>query len=224
MKTRIWCAGVVAMLVATSCMLASSAGARTLAAPEASVTGITPTHVVAGQRVTIYGSGLAGKTSVMFGSVPSRSVIADPAGTWIRAVVPTGAPVGKVPVTVSVGGARMSNLVLEIGAGSVPAAANRPPSTTSPNSHVKVVVAPRIIGFSPSMGHVGARVRIMGANLNGTQWLKFGGIRTQIVRSSASSIIAVVPKRAHTGKINVHTRGGTGVSTGAFRVLGSTGV
>src|SRR5579862_907072 len=221
MKTRTWYGGIVAVLAATSCVLASSAGARTLAYPTASsIAGIKPTHAVAGQRVLIFGSNLDGTSGVTFGGVPAKSVVVDPSGNWVRAVVPAGAPIGQVPVTLDLGGSTTYSVALQIGSGSVPAAANRPPSYTSRGVHAKVVVAPRISGFSPAAGHVGARVMISGANLNGTSWLKFGGVRAQIMHSSASSIIALVPKHAHTGKLTVHARGGTSVSVGVFRVLG----
>src|SRR5579884_4105720 len=218
MKTRMLYVGVVAVLAVTSFVLASAAGARTLAGDGATISGVAPAHAIAGQRVTIYGSNLNGMSTVTFGGVPARSVVVDPGGNWVRAVIPAGVPTGQVPITLSDGSIELS-VNLQIGAGSVPAAANRPPSYTSAGAHVKVMVAPQISGFSPTMGHIGARVRITGAYLNGTQWLKFGGIRAQIMHASAHSIIALVPKHAHTGKIRVHTAGGTGVSTGVFRVL-----
>jgi len=218
MKTRTSYAGVVAVLAATSCMLASSAGARTLAAPEAIISSVTPTHAVVGQRITIHGMNLNQTTAVTFGTEPSRSVVADPNGTWVRTVVPAGVPSGPVTITLN-GGAHVTGY--QIDAGSVPAAANRPPNySVGPGVHAKLVVAPRITAFSPSVGRAGSRVRVVGANLKGALWLKFGGVRASIMHASASSIVAVVPKHGRTGKITVHTRGGTGVSTGVFRVLG----
>jgi len=219
MKTRIWYARVVAVLAATSCVLASAAGARTLGGDGATVTSVSPAHAVSGQRVMIYGTNLDGMSTVMFGGVPARSVVVDPGGGWVRAVIPAGAPIGQVPITLSDGSTELS-LNMQIGAGSVPAAANRPPSYTSPSAHVKVVVAPQISGFSPTAGRVGSRVRITGASLNGALWVKFGGVRARIMASSASSIIALVPTHAHTGNIKVHTRGGTSLTAGFFRVLG----
>jgi len=219
MKTRIWYAGVLAVLALTSFVLASAAGARTLG-EGAAIAGIKPAHAVAGQRVLIYGSNLGGMSNVTFGGVPSRSVVVDEGGGWIRAVVPPGAPVGQVPVTVSDGSSQLS-VDMQIGAGSVPAAANRPPSYASRGAHVKVVVAPQIAGFSPIMGRVGSSVRIMGTHLGGAKWLKFGGALAHVMHSSSTSIIAKVPKHARTGKITVHTSGGTSLSVGVFRVLGS---
>jgi len=217
MKTRLWYLGVVAVLAAMSGVLASSAGAGRLA-DGATVSGVTPTHAVAGQRVTIYGSSLNGMSTVTFGGVPARSVVVDPGGQWVRAVVPAGVPTGQVPVRLSDGSIVLS-ASLQIGPGSVPAAANRPPSYTSPGARVKVVVAPQVTGFSPTRGRVGSTVRIMGASLNGALWVMFGGVRAHVTKSSPSAVLALVPKNAHTGKIKVHTSGGTSVSSGIFRVL-----
>ena len=62
---------------------------------------------------------------------------------------------------------------------------------------------------------------IQGANL-GAIWVKFSGVLGHISRSSATTIIAVVPKRAHTGKLTVRTRGGTGLSVNRYKVLSAS--
>jgi hypothetical protein len=59
-------------------------------------------------------------------------------------------------------------------------------------------------------------VSIRGANLAGVQWVKFGGTIAQFTASSATMVVGVVPKNAHSGKITVHTKGGTGLSTRSF--------
>jgi hypothetical protein len=57
-------------------------------------------------------------------------------------------------------------------------------------------------------------------HLGGATWLKFGGVFAKIMRSGGTSIVAVVPKRAHSGKITVHTRsGGTSMSAQRFVVM-----
>jgi hypothetical protein len=105
--------------------------------------------------------------------------------------------------------------------GSVPAAANPPLATKATGGvSVKVVRPPQITGFSPTAGPAGSRVMITGAHLGGAQWLKFGGTRARISRSTGTTIIALVPKNARSGKITVHTlSGGTGVSGQPFRVV-----
>ena len=85
-------------------------------------------------------------------------------------------------------------------------------------SGARVATAPRISKFSPTGGKAGTKVTINGANLSGATWLKFGGVRAKFTVSSANWIIAIVPKDAHSGKITIHTKGGTAVSTQRFNV------
>jgi IPT/TIG domain-containing protein len=204
-----------------TCLLAGSAGAGTLGDGEASVTGLTPKQAMVGQLVTISGINLDGTTSVTFGSVVSHSARVDPNGDWVRAVVPSGVQPGSVYVTLDNSGNPVSAGPLQILAGSVPAAANPQPPTAKKGGVVAPVtrVPPRIESFSPTAGRVGTKVRITGANLGGATWLKFAGVRAQMTMSSQSAIIVLVPKNAHSGKIAVHTAGGTGVSVGRFVVL-----
>src|SRR5215475_5426189 len=96
MRARGTYVAIVATLVAISCALAGSAGARTQGAPEATVNGITPQHAIAGQLVTISGTNLNATKSVLFGATAASSVVVDPAGTWVKAVVPAGTPSGSV--------------------------------------------------------------------------------------------------------------------------------
>jgi IPT/TIG domain len=224
MRTRMLTAGIVGVFATIACALVASAGARTVAAPEAQISGVTPMHAVVGQRITISGTGLNGTNAVTFGTVNATSVVVDPAGEWVRAVVPAGVPTGSVTITLDISGSPYSTSI-DIGSGSVPAAANHPPSVTpSGGVQPKLRVAPRIVTFSPHTGHAGIKVRITGANLNGAWWVKFGFVRAQIKSNTNKAIIAIVPRNAHSGKIRIHTSGGTGVSTGVFKILGSSGV
>jgi len=226
MRTRTWYSGVVLALAAIACSLAASADARSVAGapPEATITGVSPTQAVVGQRITISGNDLSGTAAVTFGTIPSKSVVVDPGGTWVRAVVPAGVPIGSVPVTLDVQGTPYSTSV-QIVAGSVPAAANPQPKVSSGGGvQPPLKVAPRISIFSPRSGHAGMKVRITGANLNGASWVKFGFVQAQIKSNTDKAIIAIVPRSAHSGKIRVHTSGGTGVSTGMFKIVGSAGV
>jgi large repetitive protein len=225
MRIRHSCTTIVAAIAAITCTLAVSAGARTLANGEGTATGATPKQAMVGQLVTISGMNLDGTTSVSFGKVASHSVRVDPNGTWVRAVVPAGVPAGSVYITLDQSGNPVSFGPFQILPGSVPAAANPAPGATATGGvSVKPVLAPRISGFSPTAGAVGSRVTIAGANLGGALWLKFGGVRGHISLSTATKIIALVPKNAHSGKITVHTsRGGTSVSTQRFLVVKSAG-
>lgn len=207
--------GVVAAFAAIGCIFASSIGARTLDYPLAvMLTGVSPLHGTEGQLVTISGSHLQNTKSVLFGTVDAPSVTVDPAGLWVKAVVPAGVPNGPVQIYLEVEGLTPTIGPFEIGAGSAPVANPQPGGTPK---GVGVAVAPRITKFSPTAGKVGTKVTINGANLRGAMWLKFGGIKAKFTVSSANWIVAIVPKHVHAGKITVHTKGGTAVSSQPFK-------
>jgi hypothetical protein len=223
MRARGTYVAIVATLVAMSCVLAGSAGARTQAAPEATVNGITPQHAMAGQLVTISGTNLDGTSSVLFGASAAKSVVVDPAGSWVRAVVPAGTPSGSVFVHLNSVGSGYAIGPFTIDAGSMPAQPNPKPVAISGQkaaAAVKVIRAPRITAFSPRVGRPGMTVTITGANFGHSTWVKIGGRRTHhFTVSGTTTIVAVVPGRAHSGKIRVHSRAGTGESAQAFMVV-----
>jgi len=223
MRTRIWFAALVAVVAGIGCSLAGAAGAHTLKAPEATITGVTPTQAIAGQLVTINGTNLDGTQGVVFGSVPAQSVSTDPNGHWVKAVVPAGVPTGSVFVSLNIAGTPYKVGPVTIGQGSMTPQPNPQPTASSGGGASRnVVVPPTIRIFSPSAGRRGTTVRITGSNFGGTTWVKFGGLKAQFRLSSSTAILAVVPKFAHSGKITVHARGGTAVSALRFRVVGGS--
>jgi hypothetical protein len=135
--------------------------------------------------------------------------------------VPTGVSPGDVYITLRVAGGSYSTGPLHINAGSVPPQANPQPSTPQlSGAPVKVVVAPRVVSFSPAAGRVGARVDIQGANLSGASWVSFGGVRTTQATVLSSTALAVkVPKGARSGQLTVHASGGTANATKSFKVV-----
>jgi hypothetical protein len=213
-------AGLAGALAALTCALVASAGARTVAAPEAMLNGFAPTQAIVGQLVTISGQNLDGAKSVMFGSIAAQSVSVDPYGTWVKAVVPVGVSPGNVYMTLDVMGSTQSVGPLHINPGSMPPQPNPQPTASTAGTSVKVVVAPRIISFTPIAARVGMLVKIHGANLTGTRWVSFGGVRTtHLVVLSANAVTTKVPVRAHSGKLLIHTSGGTSRSVQRFRVV-----
>jgi hypothetical protein len=98
MRVRMSHVGVVAGIAAIACMLAAGAGARPTDSIEASIIAVTPNHAMAGQLVTIAGTGLDGTTAVSFGRVASHSFSAG--ADAVLAVVPRGVHPGSVYVTV----------------------------------------------------------------------------------------------------------------------------
>jgi hypothetical protein len=224
MTMRISHAGLAGLAVLT-CALVASAGARTVAAPEATVSGIAPTRAIVGQLVTISGQNLDGTKSVMFGSTAAQSVSVDPYGTWVKVVVPAGVSPGNVYLTLDVMGSTQSVGPLLINPGSMTPQPNPQPKASTAGTRVKVVVAPRIISFTPIAAHVGTLVKIRGANLTGTRWVSFGGVRTtHVVVLSANAVTTKVPLHAHSGKLLIHTPGGTSRSAQRFRIVSPTGV
>jgi hypothetical protein len=218
---------LVGALVVVTCALVASAGARTLAAPEVTVSGFSPTTAIVGQLVTISGQSLEGTQSVTFGNTPSQSVRVDPYGTWVRAVVPPGAGPGNVYMTLDVMGAPESVGPLHLNPGSMPPQANPqlPPAKPATGAAVKVVLAPRIVSISPTAGRIGTLVKISGANLTGTRWVSFGGVRTtHVIVLSSSAVTANVPRHARSGKLMIHTSGGTSRTNLRFTVVGAAGL
>jgi hypothetical protein len=68
---------------------------------------MVPTKAAAGAKVTIFGYGLTGTTSVTFNGTPSSFTV-NSAGTAITTSVPDGATNGRVEV-VTPGGTLLSN-------------------------------------------------------------------------------------------------------------------
>src|SRR5262249_5767874 len=103
----------------------------------------------------------------------------------------------------------------------VPAAATTGPITvTTPfgSAASAFAVAPRITGFTPAGGAVGASVVISGANFTGATAVRFNGILATFHVDSSAQITATVPANATTGPISVVAPAGTGSSTTAFTV------
>ncbi len=156
-----------------------------------SITSLSPTSGTAGTTVMLTGTNVAGATSVIFSgsTLASWTVLS---ATQLRVVIPAGVPSGRFTVT-TVGG-----------------------SGTSTGSFT--VSAPRIKSFTPTSGRVGTAVTITGANLTGATAVRFNGTTATFTVVSATSIKAVVPPGATTGKVTVSTGGGTATSSGTFTV------
>jgi len=80
--------------------------------------------------------------------------------------------------------------------------------------------APTITSFAPARGVAGTVVTITGTDLNGTTTVAFNGVPVKAFNSnSATSLIALVPEGATTGKITVTNANGTATSIPDFAVL-----
>ncbi len=153
----------------------------------------SPTSGVAGDAVTITGTGFTTVRSVKFNGITS-SFTANSENS-ITAVVPSRATTGEITVTTSAGTA-----------------------TSSSNFSI----FPNITSFTPSSGVVGTTVNITGTNFTGATSVTFNGVSATFSVRSSTSIRATVPSGAGSGSIHVTTAAGTSESATDFTVTGST--
>jgi hypothetical protein len=144
-----------------------------------------------GKTIEILGQGFTGTTGVSFNGVAATFTFVS--GTYLTAVVPTGATTGSVTVKTP-GGTLTSNKTFR--------------------------VTPVILSFSPTSGKVDTSVVITGNSLLQTNKVTFGGVKaTTFTVNSNSQVKATVPTGAVSGKIGVTTSGGSATSSGTFTVL-----
>ena len=142
-----------------------------------------------GSSVAINGSGFTGATHVYFNGVAAAFAVGSDA--QITATVPFGALSGPVEVDTPAG----------IG--------------TSPT---EFKVKPKLGGFVPASGPVGASVSITGSAFTGATEVDFSTTPAPFTIGSYGQITATVPAGATSGKLRVTTAGGTGSSSSTFTV------
>jgi virginiamycin B lyase len=91
-------------------------------------------------------------------------------------------------------------------------------SGTNTIGRIATSVTPWITGKTPRSGRPGTRVTITGINLSHTTRVTFQGVRAAIVSDTATSVVAIVPPGATTGRIMVTTPVGTAAGNDWFRV------
>jgi len=143
-----------------------------------------------GTQVGILGQGFSAASVVKFGGTVATTTKLT-GKTFILATVPSAALTGKV--TVTTGSATLSTI-----------------------SAFKVT--PTVGGFTPSSGPVGTSVTISGTGLTQATKIAFNGVPASFTVNSDSSITAIVPTGATTGRIVVTTQGGSASSTTSFTV------
>jgi hypothetical protein len=85
---------------------------------------------------------------------------------------------------------------------------------------------PQIASFSPTGGAVGSQVTVSGLRFAETppgNTVRFNGAAASVLSATSTSLVAVVPAGATTGKIEVATAGGTATSAIDFTVLSGPG-
>lgn len=154
---------------------------------------ISPLKGEAGVTVTIDGQNFSGASRVAFNGTPAAyAVVSD---KRVTAVVPSGAATGPVSVTTSAGTGKSPTAFTVL-----------PP----------VPPVPAITDFSPLSGPRGMRVTIHGSGFLNATAVRFNGVQASFRVVSNSTISAVVPRLATTGRITVTTPGGTATSAQSF--------
>ena len=143
-----------------------------------------------GAKVGILGQGFSAASVVKFGGTVATTTKLS-GKTFILATVPSGALTGKVTVTTG---------------------------STTLSTVTTYKVTPTVGTFKPSSGPVGTSVTIGGTGLTQTSKVAFNGVAASFTVNSDSSITAIVPTGATTGKIVVTTPGGNASSATSFTV------
>lgn len=152
------------------------------------VTNIAPTNGAAGTLVRISGINFTNASAVAFNGVTCSFVVTN--NNDIGAIAPLGVSSGVITVTTPFG-------------------------TT--NSTQLFYVAPTISDFSPTHGVTGTRVTINGTSFTNASAVSFNGLpASSFVVTNNSTLSAVVPTNATTGKITVTAPGGTVQSAADF--------
>jgi uncharacterized repeat protein (TIGR01451 family) len=161
-----------------------------------SITSFTPTSGPAGTIVTITGKNFTNASAVNFNGIPATAFVVTN-NTTIGAIAPIGVTSGLITITTPFG-------------------------TT--NSAGLFFVAPTITDFTPTHGVPGTRVTIIGTSFTNASAVAFNGTpAASFVVTNNTTLSAVVPAGASTGKISVTGPGGTGVSVIDF-IFDSTDV
>jgi ethanolamine utilization microcompartment shell protein EutS len=171
----------------------STANFDVTAATAPTISSFLPTSGPVGTSVVITGTNFCQTSQVLFNATPAVNVTIN-SPTSITAVVPVGATTGLIRVTTPV----------------LPAANSA--------TNFTVAAAPTITSFSPTSGNVGTSVVITGTNLSGVTAVRFNGVTATFSANTATSVTAVVPSGATTGRIVVVTPGGTATSATDFTV------
>ncbi|MEO8378065.1 MAG: hypothetical protein ABI779_00230 [Acidobacteriota bacterium] len=162
------------------------------------ITSFSPTSGPGGTSVRLQGVNLGGVFDVSFGTstfgfTPIGFTPVDT--THIDVLIPAALPSGFFRVA-SPNGTAMSATAFNV---------------TTPN-------LPEIGGFDPFFGPPGTRVEIIGANLQGTTQVTFGGVLASFEPPQSNRVFALVPPLAVTGPIRLTSPNGTATSFSSFAV------
>jgi hypothetical protein len=161
---------------------------------QVSVINFTPASGVAGNQVTIYGTGFsatAGQNTVTFNGV--AATVTSSTATRIVTSVPSGATTGAIAV-ISPSGSATSSASFTVGSAAVPT----------------------ITSFTPSLGLAGAAVSITGTNfetLTSRMKVKVNNSYATLTSNTTTSIASSIPTGTASGHVTVATVAGKAVSS-----------
>lgn len=164
------------------------------------ISGFSPASGTVGTPITISGTGLNRVTSVSFNGTQATSITGQSAGQLV-VQVPAGATTGKIVLSTATGDA-----------------------TTATNFTV-LAAAPdlAVSSFSPPAGAAGTEVTVSGSGFTGVTGVLFNGTpASSFTVDSLTSLRAIVPQGASTGKITVTTAAKQAQSTDGFTVSSGT--
>ncbi len=163
--------------------------------PAPTVSAVTPSsgRAAGGTSVKITGTNLSNAVAVSFGANPATTFTVNSA-TQITATAPAGS--GTVDVTVSTPGGT---------------------SSTSSADRYTYVPLPTVSSVSPSSGPTAGAttVTIMGTNLAGATFVKFGSAVASFTVNSSTQITAKAPAGSGVVDVTVTTPGGTSATSSA---------
>jgi uncharacterized repeat protein (TIGR01451 family) len=154
----------------------------------AAITNLAPTNGAVGTLVRVQGNNFTNALAVAFNGVTASFVVTN--NNNIGVIAPVGVQSGVLSVTTPFG-------------------------TT--NSTQLFYIAPTISDFAPTHGVAGTRVQINGNSFTNASAVAFNGIpAASFTVTNNSTLSAVVPGGATSGKITVTAPGGTGQSAADF--------
>ena len=172
-----------------------------LSDPVPTLTSITPAlgGGSGGGTITIDGTGftqgLAGPTTVAFGSVPATNVVVNAAGTQLTATVPPATANGTVAVAVTTPGGSTALSAADL--------------------YTYFFAQPSVSAVSPPSGPVGGgtAVALTGNAFLGATAVKFGGNPANFVVNSNTSITATAPAGTGGTRVDITVSGPGGTSS-----------
>ena len=171
--------------------------------PAPVITALEPTMGRSGDAVTIFGSDLAGVTSITFGETEVEDFTIDEDESSITTTVPEGLEEGVVTVTIaSEGGEATADFTI-------------------------LGVAPVIATFDPLTGAVGDEITVTGTDLNLATSARIGDVAIEdwTALEDGTSATFTVPEGAQTGRIILVTESGEEIESETdFTVAGGENV